>query len=218
MVDTQLITGPAGELEIYLEARDPVSSVQAEGADPLAPQPVAICCHPHPLHGGSMQNKVVHILAKSFTELGAHVVRFNFRGVGQSTGAFAEGVGERDDLLAVVDWCQKNWPGAPIWLAGFSFGAYVAAMTHGQIEPQRLVLVAPPVDMYPEIKTIQIKTPGWLLIQGGQDEIVEANAVLAWAEQQTVAAETLFFAEAGHFFHGKLNLIKEGLLNTWAGS
>ena len=136
MPTTQLIPGPAGNLELVLETPD--------GWD--ASQPVTICCHPHPLHGGSLQNKVVHILAKSFLHLGAQVVRFNFRGVGQSEGEFADGLGEQDDLLAVVQWCRQNWPDATLWLAGFSFGAFVAIMAHEKIAPQRLVLVAPPTN------------------------------------------------------------------------
>ncbi len=206
MSATQIISGPAGNLEIVLETPD--------GWD--ASHPVTICCHPHPLHGGSLQNKVVHILAKSFLSLGAQVVRFNFRGVGQSEGEFADGLGEQDDLLAVVHWCQQNWPDAPLWLAGFSFGAFVATMAHEKIVPQRLVLVAPPVDMYPDIIPVQIKTKDWIIIQGGQDEIVASQSVEDWAAQQTIAPRKLYFAEAGHFFHGKLNLIKDGIIDIWS--
>ena len=214
---TQLIDGPEGELEILLDAPDNSGS-ESSAAFTTSPAAVAICCHPHPLHGGSMQNKVVHILAKSFLALGCQVVRFNFRGVGQSAGTFAEGIGEQDDLVAVVAWCRQQWPKAPIWLAGFSFGAYIAAAAHADIAPQRLVLVAPPVDMYPAIKTIQINTADWMLIQGEQDEIVAASAVQEWADQQTLPAKTLFIAGASHFFHGKLNLIKDGLLSAWSDS
>ena len=201
----QIIDGPAGKLELNVE-----SAEQWAASDP-----VAICCHPHPVHGGSMQNKVVHILARTFLALNAGVVRFNFRGVGQSSGEFAHGVGERDDLLAIVVWLKQQWPQAPIWLAGFSFGAFVAAACHEKIKPRRLVLVAPPVDMYPEIKTIQIQTRDWLLVQGGQDEIVASQSVEDWASQQSISPKKLFFAEAGHFFHGKLNLIKDGIVDSW---
>jgi len=147
--------------------------------------------------------------------LGAQVLRFNFRGVGQSEGEHANGLGEQDDLLAVVQWCQQNWPHAPVWLAGFSFGAVVAAMAHEQIAPQRLVLVAPAVDMYPDVIPIKIKTQDWLLIQGEQDEIVSSQSVNDWARQQEIMPKKLFVAEAGHFFHGKLNLIKDGILGEW---
>lgn len=202
---SQLIAGPAGSLEVDLESPE-----QWQVSDPIA-----ICCHPHPLHGGSMQNKVVHILAKTFLSLHARVVRFNFRGVGQSTGEFADGIGERDDLFAVVDWIRQQWPQAPIWLAGFSFGAFVSATTHESIKPQRLILVAPPVDMYPEIQKIQIKTPDWLLIQGGQDEIVPSQAVLDWEKQQEFPAKQIFLEDTGHFFHGQLNVVKDRILQIW---
>ena len=205
MTDTQLIPGAVGQLELIIES--PEGWQESD--------PVTICCHPHPLHGGSMQNKVVHILAKSFLQLSSKVVRFNFRGVGQSEGKFAEGIGEQDDLLAVVQWCQQNWPDAPVWLAGFSFGAFVAAMVHEKIAPRRLVLVAPPVDMYPAMIPIQVKTQDWILIQGGQDEVVSSQSVEDWGMQQVITPKKLFFAEAGHFFHGKLNLIKDGIVAEW---
>jgi len=197
--------GSQGKLEIHIE-----SSEQWNVSDPIA-----ICCHPHPLHSGSMQNKVVHILAKTFLTLNAKVVRFNFRGVGQSSGQFAEGVGERDDLLAVVQWVKQQWPEAPIWLAGFSFGAFISAVCHSEINPQRLLLVAPAVDMYPEIKSVQIQTEDWVLIQGGQDEIVSSEAVLAWARQQTHQAQEIYLPDTGHFFHGQLNVVKDRILELW---
>jgi len=202
---SQFIDGPAGSLELDLESPELWQ----------ATDPIAICCHPHPLHGGSMQNKVVHILAKTFLALHAKVVRFNFRGAGQSAGEFAQGIGERDDLMAVVDWVKQQWPQAPIWLAGFSFGAFVAATTHESIKPQRLILVAPPVDMYPEIKTIQIQTQDWLLIQGGQDEIVDSRSVLDWAKQQVLPANQIYLEDSGHFFHGQLNVVKDRILAIW---
>ena len=201
----QLIEGPAGTLQVNIESPDSWSSTD----------PTAICCHPHPLHGGSMQNKVVHILAKTFLSLNARVVRFNFRGVGQSTGEFAQGIGERDDLYAVYDWIKQQSPRSPIWLAGFSFGAFVSIFCHEQINPQRLALVAPPVDMYPDIKNIQIQTKDWLLIQGGQDEVVSSEAVLGWANQQTIPPKQIYLEETGHFFHGQLNVVKERILEVW---
>jgi len=204
-IDSVVSNSSKQKLEIDLDSPE-----QWQDSDP-----VAICCHPHPLHGGSMQNKVVHILAKTFLALNAQVVRFNFRGVGQSSGEFAQGIGERDDLLAVVDWVKQQWPQAPIWLAGFSFGAFVAAACHEKIKPQRLILVAPPVDMYPEIKAIQIQTDDWLLIQGGQDEIVESNAVLEWAKQQSHPAKQVFLEDTGHFFHGQLNTVRDRILEVW---
>lgn len=200
-----LIAGAAGELEVQVDA----------SADSTADSPLALICHPHPQHGGSLHNKVVHILAKTFAQQGARVVRFNFRGVGASQGEFAQGLGEQDDLLAVHAWLLTQWPNAPIWLAGFSFGAYVAAACESRIQPQRLVLVAPAVDMYPAMQALQLMTPGWILVQGGQDEIVDPQAVEAWEATQQLRAVWLRLDEAGHFFHGKLNLLKDGLLDLW---
>ncbi|MGD8927149.1 MAG: alpha/beta hydrolase [Thioalkalispiraceae bacterium] len=201
----QLIDGPAGSLELDVES--PESWGHSD--------PIAVCCHPHPVHGGSMQNKVVHILAKTFLELNASVVRFNFRGVGKSTGEFAQGIGERDDLYAVINWIKQGWPEAPIWLAGFSFGAYVAVCCHEKIKPQRLVLVAPPVDMYPDLTNIQIQTNDWWLIQGGQDEVIDSQSVLDWAKQQAHPGRQIFLEDTGHFFHGQLNTVKQRLLEAW---
>jgi hypothetical protein len=101
-------------------------------------------------------------------------------------------------------------------LAGFSFGAYVAAAAHTRVNPERLMLVAPPVDMYPQLHTIQIETPDWLLIQGEQDEIVAAQSVHNWAALQAHPPQRVFIADSGHFFHGKLNQVKDGVLKHWA--
>ncbi|MGD8785481.1 MAG: alpha/beta hydrolase [Thioalkalispiraceae bacterium] len=201
----EIIDGPVGSLELIIES-------PANWADT---DPIAICCHPHPLHGGSMQNKVVHILAKTFLSLNAKVVRFNFRGVGKSSGEFADGIGEREDLYAVTDWVKRQWPQAPLWLAGFSFGASVSIFCHEKINPQRLVLVAPPVDMYPAIKNVAIQTKEWLLVQGGQDEIVSSDAVLEWANQQKHPPRLIHLQDTGHFFHGQLNVVKERILAIW---
>lgn len=200
-----LIDGPAGNLEIIEESPEGWQETD----------PVAVCCHPHSLHGGSMQNKVVHILARTFIALNAKAVRFNFRGVGRSEGEFANGVGEQDDLFAVIDWVRQNWPRAPVWLAGFSFGAFVAALCHERINPQRLLLVAPAVDMYPEFKSLRISTKDWILVQGGQDDIVSSEAVMQWAAQQANPARTIFLEETGHFFHGQLNVVRERILAAW---
>lgn len=109
-----LISGPAGELEILVTR---VAEARA----------VAVICHPHPLHGGTMHNKVVSTLMRAARDQGASTVRFNFRGVGQSTGRHADGVGETEDCKAVTDWAAREFPGLPLWLMGFSFGGYVAA-------------------------------------------------------------------------------------------
>jgi alpha/beta superfamily hydrolase len=200
------IAGPAGELEC----------VMATPADWQTGAPLAICCHPHPLHGGTLQNKVVHILAKSLAELGAKVVRFNFRGAGQSQGQFDHGLGEQQDLLAVAEHLRMTADNSPLWLAGFSFGAYVALAAHQQLQPERLALVALPVDMYPAIKSIQVATQDWLLVQGGKDEVVDADAVRQWAQGQGLPPYWIWLEEAGHFFHGRLTHIQTQIHQHWA--
>ncbi|MCW9023919.1 MAG: alpha/beta fold hydrolase [Gammaproteobacteria bacterium] len=194
----QQITGPAGELELVYRR---VPNDRA---------PVAVICHPHPLHGGTLQNKVVHMLASGLNELGVHTVRFNFRGVGGSQGEFDSGIGESEDLLAVKKWVEAALPGSPVWLAGFSFGAYVAYRSFTEFAAERLILVAPPVTMF-EFTEIPEPDVPWIVIQGTDDEIIAAEAVSAWVEQRQHAPEYFLHEETGHFFHGRLNLLKESL-------
>lgn len=134
-----LIPGPNGVLEAMLDVpKEPCS----------ADAPIAVVCHPHPLHGGTLTNKVAHTVAKAFAELGVTTLRFNFRGVGESQGEFDHGVGEVDDLQAAVQWMRARHPNARLWLAGFSFGAFVALSGQPQMNAARLLLVAPPVAMF----------------------------------------------------------------------
>ncbi|NOZ36823.1 MAG: alpha/beta fold hydrolase [Gammaproteobacteria bacterium] len=200
-----LIPGPAGDLEVRFELLK-----EADSDEQGRPAPLAVICHPHPVYGGSMSNKVVHILAAGFRELGAHTVRFNFRGVGRSTGEFDNGIGETDDLLAVVKWAQAQSPASSLWLAGFSFGAWIALKASAQLQAERLVLVAPPVDMYDFNHIPEVNMP-WMVIQGGEDEVVSASAVARWAAQRQPAPQFKTLDSAGHFFHGQLNALKEVL-------
>ena len=176
--------------------------------------PIVVISHPHPLYGGSMTNKVVHILAKSFSELGAITLRFNFRGVGKSEGKYNEGIGESEDLQAIVAELRQWRPQAPIWLAGFSFGAYVTTRAQAMIQPERLLLVAPPVSMYAFNELDEINIP-WIVIQGGQDEVIDASAVKIWVSERANKPQLIWMEEAGHFFHGKLNDIKDSILQNW---
>ncbi|OGT37193.1 MAG: hypothetical protein A3F12_04210 [Gammaproteobacteria bacterium RIFCSPHIGHO2_12_FULL_38_14] len=196
----QLIEGPAGQLEVAYDEAIGVS----RGA-------FGIVCHPNSQAGGSMQNKVVTTLSKTFQYLGVNVVRFNFRSVGQSEGEFDNGQGELDDLLAVIDWVQEERPPHELWLAGFSFGAYVAACAATKrTDVKKLVLVAPPVLNYSMDSLPPILCP-WILAQGEQDEIVPADAVFAWAEKREPPPLILRFPEAGHFFHGQLVALRTRL-------
>lgn len=203
-----IIRGPAGDLEALLTWPDAWREQD----------PIAVCCHPHPLHGGSMHNKVVYILAKSYHKLGAASLRFNFRGVGRSQGEFDHGVGEQADLLAVVAWVQQHYSRAPLWLSGFSFGGVVSLMAHSQIQPMRLLLVAPALELYPQAQQVQVQTRDWILVQGGQDELVSPQAISDWLRQQQNKPRLIWLEQAGHMFHGFLNPIQEQVTRIWAGA
>ena len=198
------ITGNAGNIEVLITRPETVNDKT----------PIAIISHPHPLYGGTMTNKVVSILAKTFAELGAITVRFNFRGVGESEGQYDNGIGEAEDLQLIAAECRKWRPQAPIWLAGFSFGAYVTTRAQTNIQPEKIVLVAPPVSMYPFAELAEITCP-WVVIQGGQDEVISASEVKNWVTQRSNAPKLIWMDEAGHFFHGKLIQVKEHLLQEW---
>ena len=195
------IPGPAGPLEARLE--DPVPAGEPHGT-------IGVLCHPHPLHGGTMQNKVVHTAARAMQEAGAATVRFNFRGVGRSGGHHDEGRGEVDDALAVIEWLRDRYGAGTLWLAGFSFGAAVALQAATSGRPQRLVTIAPPVGRI-------IKTPiphprcDWLIVQGDRDDLVDLGAVREWAAGYDPAPEVLVVPDAEHFFHGKLTELRAGI-------
>ena len=198
-----LIPGSAGELEAVF-----TSPVGRQAG------PVAVVCHPHPLHGGSMSNKVVHILAKTLLAMNIPVLVFNFRGVGRSQGQFDNGVGEGEDLLAAVSWLNQRYPDSEIWLAGFSFGAIIALQQHRQAGASRLIIVAPPVLMYDVSDIAEVEIP-WMVIQGGEDEITDPTAVRAWLDSLSSKPELVWLEDAGHFFHGRLNRLGEAVLSSW---
>jgi hypothetical protein len=184
------IPGPAGPLE---------AAIDSSGAEPAA---VAVICHPHPQQQGTMHNKVVTTLARAFVRLGAVAVRFNFRGVGASGGSYASGLGERDDVLAVVAWSRARWPGRRLYLGGFSFGAAVAIAVAARVAPDGLVTVAPPIDRLPP-DLVPPACP-WLLVHGSADDVVPAGPVLAWCAALATPPRIELLDGGGHFFHGRL--------------
>lgn len=163
--------------------------------------------HPHPLHRGTMDNKVVHALARGFLAVGAVAVRFNFRGVGRSEGARGAGKGEQDDAVAVATWVRERWPDQPLGLAGFSFGAMVALQAFGRIAPDVLVTVAPPVQRLGAFSE-QPDSP-WLVIQGDEDEVVSAESVIAWLNGLAPGPELTLMSGVDHFFHGRLTEVRD---------
>lgn len=197
-----LIKGPAGDLEMAVTLQPDSKHC-----------PWGIICHPHPLYGGAMYNKVVTTLTKTFQELGLNTVRFNFRGVGKSEGQFDSGLGELDDLIAVINWVQEAYQSYDIWLAGFSFGAYIVANAATRIPVTKLVTVAPPVEHFP-MQALPAITCPWILVQGDKDDVVPPDAVLKWAEARQPKPVILRFPEAGHFFHGQLVELRLALLTA----
>lgn len=190
---TVLLPGPAGALEASVELPE------------SAPRPlVAIVCHPLPTEGGTMHNKVVTMAARALRESGATTVRFNFRGIGQSDGAFDEGRGEAEDLLAVVAWVRARRPEAQLWLAGFSFGAYVSLKCARDVEPDFLLSIAPPAGRSWGIESLPPPACPWLVIQGDADEIVDAPSVYRWLEALPEPPEIVRMPDTGHFFHRRL--------------
>lgn len=199
------IDGPAGALEILAEGFEtPFNGI-------------AIICHPHPLHGGTLLNKVVHYLARSCRELGLASLRFNYRGVGRSEGSYGEGIGESEDLLAVIDWVNEHYPGTPLWLAGFSFGAYVALRASTRRPVEQLITIAPAVN---RLDFSELPLPGcpWLLVHGDADEVVPFTEVVEWVNGLERPPETVWLEGVGHFFHGQLPRLQQLLLERLAAA
>jgi len=193
------VPGPAGALECVADA--PTDDSRG----------VAVICHPHPQHGGTMDNKVVQTLARAMRQVGYRAVRFNFRGVGASQGGWDEGRGEVDDALAVAAALRE--PGLPLVLAGFSFGAYVAAEAAVRLPAdsgvERLVLVGPSTQQQ-QLPAVADNT---LVIHGELDDIVPLSATLAWARPQSLPIVVV--PGGGHFFHGQLGLLKNIVLRAF---
>jgi len=189
-----VIDGPAGSLEALLE--DP-------GADG---RHFAVVCHPHPLHGGTMHNKVVHTLARALQEQGMPTLRFNYRGVGASAGAYDDGRGETEDALAVIAWGRRRWPGAQLVLAGFSFGAAVALRAALAAGAAQLITVAPAIT-HPGAAPLRPACP-WLLVAGDADDLVDFGQLRAWAAAFQPPPTLRVLAGGDHFFHGRLQELR----------
>lgn len=197
---SMLISGLAGQLEIMVTEVDHANTA-------------AIICHPHPLYGGTMRNKVVTTLMQVFRDLNMPTVRFNFRGVGKSSGSFADGVGETEDLLAVVEWAKSHFKVNNIWLAGFSFGGYIAARATETVRPELLITVAPQASRFTAEKMPIISCP-WIIVQGEQDEVVPPSEVYALVDALQPKPILIRIPNAGHFFHGQLVELKNKIGET----
>ena len=199
------IAGPAGVLEVAL-------NLPAALSDQEQPRGIALVAHPHPLQGGTLDNKVAQTLAKTFVALGYASVRFNFRGVGKSDGAFDEGVGETDDALAALAYARSEFPGlaaTPPVLAGVSFGTYVQTRVARVVTPERMVLIAPAVARF-ALEPVPAST---IVVHGEEDDVVPLADVLAWARPQHLPI--VVFPGCGHFFHGRLPQLQSTITGMW---
>ena len=197
------LSGAAGRLEAVVEVPQDVAE----------PEAFMVVCHPHPLHGGTMDNKVVTTLARTAHQAGVASIRFNYRGVGASAGSYDNGRGETQDALTAVAHGRHLWPGARLWLAGFSFGGCIAlrcSTAHGVGHVDRLLTVAPALaSHYDSPRNIEVPRCPWLVIQGQDDDVVDPRQAVQWVESLEPAPELVLLPGVGHFFHGALNTLQQ---------
>lgn len=200
--ETLLLPGEIGKIETLIN--DPGANRKG----------IALIAHPHPLYGGTFENKVVQTLAKTFVELGCVAIRPNFRGIGKSEGEHDHGNGETEDLIKVLQWAQEEYGDLPVVLAGFSFGGFVQLRVFQRVGSIKLVLVAPAVGRLKEIPgdyDFEGDVPSsTLLIHGSEDEVVPLTSVVDWAKSKNLPI--VLFPGAGHFFHGKLTELKNVII------
>ncbi|MBD8629311.1 alpha/beta fold hydrolase [Oxalobacteraceae sp. CFBP 8753] len=196
------LDGDAGKMQCLLDLPDD------------APRGIALVAHPHPLYGGTMENKVAQTLARTFVTLGYAVARFNFRGVGESEGVYDDGKGEVDDMAIMYEHMRARYPDLPVTLAGFSFGTFVQAQFALRLEaegraPERLVLVGTAAGKWPMPPVPQHT----ILIHGEQDDTITMQQVFDWARPLDVPV--IIIPGADHFFHRRLGHIKNLVVQLW---
>ena len=215
-----LLDGPAGRIECVIdqpaggEHRDSLHDASRDRIHDAACG-VALVAHPHPLFGGSLDNKVAQTLAKTFVELGYVALRPNFRGVGASAGEHDEGQGEADDLLAILDYARTRFHSGPPVLAGFSFGAYVQTLVARSATPERMVLVGVAAGFVSGGRsyTAEPVPADSIVIHGELDETVPLANVFAWARPQDLPIVVV--PGADHFFHRRLQTLKRIIKGSW---
>jgi len=198
------LTGLAGKMECLLDLPED------------APRGIALVAHPHPLYGGTMENKVAQTLARTFVSLGYATARFNFRGVGESEGEHDRGHGEVDDMQVMLNHMQEQYPGLPVALSGFSFGTFVQAQLHARLAAEgkgetieRMVLVGTAAGKWP-MPAVPEDT---ILIHGEQDDTITLQMVFDWARPLEIPV--IVIPGADHFFHRRLNPIKNLVTQMW---
>jgi len=196
------LTGHAGKMECLLDLPEE------------APRGIALVAHPHPLYGGTMENKVTQTLARTFVTLGYATARFNFRGVGESEGEHDRGHGEVDDMQVMLEYMQEQYPGLPVALSGFSFGTFVQAQLQARLAAEgksveRMVLVGTAAGKWP-MPAVPEDT---ILIHGEQDDTITLQMVFDWARPLEIPV--IVIPGADHFFHRRLNPIKNLVIQMW---
>ncbi|WP_028080611.1 alpha/beta hydrolase [Solimonas soli] len=192
---TLLIQGPAGRLELQINAP----------AVPRAGGGCAVVCHPHPLAGGMLSNKVTYTLASCAQKAGLHALRFNFRGVGKSEGTHDEGRGETDDTVFVAEWLRARLPPGPLLLAGFSFGAWVSVAAAARLSPALQISVAPPFAKYFANAAPPARPPcPWLVVHGRDDDVVGYDETMRVLQGYAPPPQIVSLDGVGHFFHNRL--------------
>jgi hypothetical protein len=198
-----VLAGAAGSIEAWLDLPEP-------GHARLG---TAIICHPHPLHEGTMHNKVVTMVARSLRELGLAALRFNFRGVGTSAGSYDNGQGEAADVEGIAGWLAQVRPDHQLWLAGFSFGAYVTARAAQRLPVRELISIGPAVENF-DFASLKRPDCPWVVLQGEEDEVVSPRAVFDWAATVKPSVQLIRMPETGHFFHRRLMDLRGALKNA----
>jgi alpha/beta superfamily hydrolase len=201
-VEKTVVDGPAGAIEAIVE--------RPAG---MRGDIVGVCCHPHPLYGGTLQNKVVHTLARACHDQRVPTVRFNFRGVGASAGSHDDGMGESEDAAVVADFARRATGATRLWSLGFSFGGFVAYRLATLRDCSALVTVAPPVQRFDFTKLPVPQCP-WYIAQGDADDLVDHERVIAWARTLEPAPEVRILPGAEHFLHGRLTELRT-ILGAW---
>jgi len=197
-----LLDGPSGKLEV---------AIDIPKTAPFRPI-TGIVCHPHPLYGGTMSNKVVTTLSWVFNQLGITTFRFNYRGVGQSKGSYGNFVGEQEDLACIMAFIKKHFPQNDLWLSGFSFGSYISARgAENNPQVKQLINIAPAVNHVDFYGLTHVNCP-WLVVQGEKDEIVPADEVITWATAFQDRVTLKLLPQASHFFHGQLVSLRQCIL------
>jgi alpha/beta superfamily hydrolase len=224
------IAGPVGRLEALLDEPPATGGVNAQGLvergrgdDDGGLRAAVVLAHPHPQHGGTMHTKAIYQSAKAFSRIGCAVLRFNFRGVGTSAGEFDAGPGEMpgemDDFRAALDFMHTRYPGAPLWAAGMSFGAWIA-LSVGASDPRvsTLVGIAPPLSRY-DFEPVRVSTKPKFFIQGERDELCPLKQMKEFYARAADPKELVVIDAADHLFDGQVSEVAdaiEDLLGDWS--